>query len=88
MDNLTITCTSLSCPERTGGKCNAIEQIEKAFGGCKKCYGKGYATYRHSITDGDMVTKPETKIVPCVCDRGKQLTELLKDTDKLDIGIT
>ena len=67
---------------------NTKEEIEKAYGGCRKCYGKGYATYRHGLDYGAYVTKPEVKIIPCTCDRGKQLAELLKDTDKLGIGIT
>lgn len=65
-----------------------FDRMEKAYGGCQKCYGKGYGTYRHGISDGHSVSKMETKIIPCSCSRGKQLRELLKDTDKLGIGIT
>ena len=73
-----------------------IEYVKKikhntvmAFGGCEKCYGKGYATYRHGITESTDFpeSKPieriergiKTNMVFCVCDRGKQLQELLKN---------
>lgn len=60
---------------------SAIERTEKAFGGCKKCFGKGYATtlsFASSQEDfGDEKTGtwklPEMRF--CVCDRGKQLKE-------------
>lgn len=59
-------------------------QTEMAFGGCHKCYGKGYSTYRHGISgapdfEGDrgFETAMKTHMVFCTCDRGKQLSELL-----------
>lgn len=61
----------------------------KAFGGCEKCYGKGYATYRYGLAestdlpDSEPIRRIErgmnTTMVYCVCDRGKQLKELLTD---------
>lgn len=51
-------------------------EIEKAFGDCKECYGKGYATtkvqagYRGKIWELDPIR-------PCSCDRGKQINKLL-----------
>lgn len=61
-----------------------FEKIKKAFGGCEKCYGKGYSTYRYGIIgipdfEGDKGFKDpiKTNIVYCTCDRGKQLKELI-----------
>ncbi len=71
------------------------KETEKAFGGCTKCYGKGYSTYRYGYSaaadfegETEVVNAMKTHMIPCSCDRGKQLKELLKDTDKLGIGIT
>ena len=60
------------------------EEIEKAYGGCHKCYGKGYAT----VSDGTIgyedfggegfKTPITTKMKFCTCERGKQLAELSK----------
>ena len=73
----------------------AQKQTEKAFGGCVLCFGKGFFTYRYGYSygadfEGDKraLTTLKTRINPCTCDRGKQLRELLKDTDLLTIGIT
>lgn len=74
---------------------NAIEQInaerereiEKAYGGCRNCYGKGYATVKSQIigygTDGDIggyegKYKQDTpaQMNYCDCERGKQLAAL------------
>lgn len=60
----------------------------KAFGGCRICYGKGYATYKTSAggyaTDGDIggPEGPFRQDLPvemryCECDRGKQLKKLI-----------
>ena len=54
----------------------------KAFGGCKKCYGKGYSTVIDSTTyhadfPGDKTyTKPNNPMRFCSCDRGEQLEAL------------
>ncbi len=62
----------------------ALEETEKAFGGCKLCYGKGYATQAEVIKysadfigDKEFSTK-QTSIILCSCDRGQQLKKLLK----------
>lgn len=58
------------------------KEVAKAFGGCTKCYGKGYSTYRHGISGvedfgGDGFERaPKTHMIYCSCDRGKQLEEL------------
>lgn len=58
------------------------EETEKAYGGCHKCFGKGYATYRYGISgavdfggDGFEIG-PSIHMVYCSCDRGKQLHSL------------
>lgn len=60
-----------------------VVKTEKAFGGCKKCYGKGYATYRSGtkisadfIGDKDYTTPMVTQMLYCLCDRGKLLAKL------------
>ena len=57
-------------------------ETEKAFGGCKDCYGKGYATVRSGIIGyedfgGDgFKTPPTNKMKYCKCKRGEQLATL------------
>lgn len=46
-----------------------VEQLKKAFGGCEKCYGKGYAT---------QLMGDEEQVNTCVCDRGKQIDKMLE----------
>jgi hypothetical protein len=62
----------------------AIEKLlvgaEKAFGGCKICYGKGYAT----TIEGTKTIRGNnndwrTHIKYCSCERGKQLAQLKQD---------
>ena len=64
------------------------EETEKAFGGCKKCYGKGYSTQKenytgygeHDIGQGGIEIFEEAQYyLPCTCDRGKQIKKLLQD---------
>jgi len=56
-----------------------VEETEKAFGGCKKCYGKGYSTVTDSTTYHADFIGDKTYSVPnnpmrfCDCERGKQL---------------
>lgn len=56
-----------------------ISEVEKAFGGCRNCYGKGYATQESAIIGhpdfiGDKgFKKYEHKMIFCNCNRGKQL---------------
>lgn len=45
-----------------------FKDASKAFGGCTKCYGKGYSTQGHA---GRM------QIHLCKCERGKQLERVM-----------
>lgn len=61
-----------------------VKKTEKAFGGCKKCYGKGYSTQRRATTtfadfqgDKTYTTPMKNEVNFCSCDRGKQLQDLL-----------
>lgn len=60
-----------------------LAKTEKAYGGCHKCYGKGYATTADGIIGYDdfggegFKSTITTKMKFCTCDRGKQLAELL-----------
>lgn len=64
------------------------KEIEKAYGGCRKCYGKGYATYSNTTTafadfgdelgGADSATSTKLEMRFCACDRGKQLEQLQK----------
>lgn len=73
-----------------------IDRAEKAFGGCKKCYGKGYSTYRHGLSSGDDSDlgvksrdfEPKIRMIFCECDRGKQLEALIDQGVEKGIGIT
>lgn len=63
-----------------------VEQTEKAYGACHKCFGKGYTTYRYSVTgsadfEGDVgfTTPFKTHMIFCSCDRGKQLSVLVPE---------
>ncbi len=67
------------------GAKDKVEEVSKAFGGCTRCYGKGYATVRygfnaHADFIGDKSYKygKKTHMEFCNCDRGKQLEELIK----------
>lgn len=61
-----------------------LENIEKAYGGCHKCYGKGYATVRdgtigYSDFGGEGFKTPiTTKMKFCSCERGTQLSALIQ----------
>lgn len=78
-------------------KQKAVRETEKAYGGCKNCYGKGYSTYRHgvSVSSDFPEDKPITRtergfevtMIMCICDRGKQLDLLLSPkTEQEDTG--
>ena len=66
-----------------------IKQVEKAYGGCHDCYGKGYATvndrWHGNDTDTDIgspggyVSGGNPNAMKfCKCDRGKQLEQLIE----------
>lgn len=61
----------------------ALQTLIKAFGGCEKCYGKGYGTQilnYHGSADfpGDKsFNEKAPTVVFCDCERGKQLEKLI-----------
>lgn len=60
----------------------AVEDTAKAYGGCTKCYGKGYATQKEGYSGrigkgGKREGWVEDHMLFCDCDRGKQLKNLL-----------
>jgi len=56
-----------------------IEKTVKAFGGCRKCYGKGYSTWRHGETYRGSTKNLRNDIKYCTCERGKQLQEVIAE---------
>jgi len=68
----------------------AIEETQKAFGGCMKCYGKGYSTQMvqeigaEDFGNDGYVKDPEMVINPCSCDRGKQIKDILSIARKVE----
>lgn len=66
---------------------DGARQMRKAFGGCDKCYGKGYSTQQlggaYGVTDfGPLkevqVHGPRPVMNFCTCERGKQLKKLVE----------
>lgn len=64
-----------------------LQEERKAFGGCEKCYGKGYSTQLEfysgkgeaDIGDGDIRVEGQCPYYnPCDCERGKQINEMLR----------
>lgn len=62
-----------------------LRELEKAYGNCQKCYGKGYSTVRYGLKtsadfegEKDYIDPIKTNIHFCTCDRGKQLEEQFK----------
>lgn len=56
------------------------KDAEKAFGGCKNCYGKGYTTILQYIEGGHGSDYRRNKMPLmrfCRCARGKQLRAIL-----------
>ncbi|MBT8161443.1 MULTISPECIES: hypothetical protein [Arthrobacter] len=54
----------------------AVQEIEKAYGGCHNCYGKGYAT-QSSRAVARRMSWDTSGIKYCDCDRGKQLKAVI-----------
>lgn len=57
-------------------------ELEKAYGGCHLCYGKGYATTwegteTRNSHHPELAIAPHQQIKYCTCDRGKQLSEMV-----------
>lgn len=60
---------------------DARTETEKAYGGCRKCYGKGYATVRKGEETMNrhykyLNTPVRNQVNFCSCNRGKQLYEV------------
>lgn len=61
------------------------ETEREAFGGCLKCYGKGYSTQLVNEVGAEdfggegYETGPQTRMNFCSCERGKQLRAVLQD---------
>ena len=55
----------------------AKEETEKAFGGCKRCYGKGYCTVKAQAGSRRTGYWELFPYSPCTCDRGKQIKQLI-----------
>lgn len=55
----------------------------KAYGGCIKCYGKGYSTVLNQMVGAEdfggdgFVEKPKVRLNYCSCERGIALLDLL-----------
>ncbi len=62
---------------------DVLKETEKAFGGCKLCYGKGYSTEQQGYVGSsrDVFRGPKLEVHPCSCERGKQMQELFKLKD-------
>lgn len=62
-----------------------VERVEresaKAYGGCTKCYGKGYAT-QLEFASGRHVHYQQPYYLPCSCDRGKQIAEMMERVER------
>lgn len=83
-------CINVACFEVDAVRCKKehflvdtiIKKVEKAYGACRKCYGKGYSTVQRGLRmaadfegEEDWETKPRPHIVPCDCQRGKDFME-------------
>jgi len=70
-----------------------LARIEKAYGNCRLCYGKGYATLdvrsTKVLSDGgvgnDFQKCGDVVVNFCECDRGKQLSLLFRKA-KVELG--
>lgn len=80
LSNLIESLTSLHTQGFEAGR----RETEKAFGGCTKCYGKGYATVKENYTHhadfiGDKTyTTPAPIMRFCSCERGNALSDAQK----------
>jgi hypothetical protein len=52
-------------------------KIIAAFGGCEKCYGKGYGT-ETTFSGGRYFLKKNPSMRFCSCERGMQLAEIIE----------
>lgn len=71
-----------------GTAVDRILELMTAFGGCIKCWGKGYGTQTATHTFSSTYAGSYRKtykldtMVFCTCDRGKQLSKLCKNQKK------
>lgn len=56
---------------------NREQTLSKAYGGCKLCYGKGYATWRHGEAHRGITSNMRNDIKSCSCSRGEELAEIV-----------
>lgn len=61
-----------------------VVETEKAFGGCKLCYGKGYATQKVQARRRSYKWELNP-IKPCSCERGKQIKEILSKSKGISL---
>lgn len=53
------------------------EELEKAYGNCQFCYGKGYSTTHQGLHNfSEFSDVPTTKILFCDCHRGSALKKV------------
>jgi hypothetical protein len=66
----------------------ARDEVAKAYGGCTKCYGKGYGTQIENYSsrgESDMgqghivINEAAPYYLPCSCDRGKQFKKAMAE---------
>lgn len=53
-----------------------LSEVDRAYGGCHNCYGKGHETKQKFVTGGGKKWKT-SPVKYCDCDRGVQLEQLL-----------
>lgn len=86
-------CLDIKCYEVGAIRCKKerflvdtiIKKIEKAYGGCRICYGKGYSTVHRGLRmaadfegEEDWETTPRPHAQACSCPRGKDWLESRK----------
>lgn len=59
----------------------ALKATAKAFGGCDKCFGKGYASYKGTYYARGSQWPDRDAMKFCSCDRGKELEKRFEATE-------
>lgn len=72
------------CPMRRGqgmalfaDSMTLMRELIKAFGGCTRCYGKGYGTETVYVSSWKS-REQKDELVPCECERGKQFAKIIE----------
>lgn len=66
-----------------------ISEATKAFGGCTKCYGKGYGTKTEwAVAARERFSKKLFSISYCKCDRGKQLIKIIEEVVNISVDVS